>query len=186
MKDHLYEQRYKFPKDLTGLIFNKWTVLSDAGKNHVGKSSWLCRCVCGNEYIVPRKALTMGTSRSCIRKCASISFEDRLLKYVEKTESCWLWKGVKNEDGYGLLYYKKILKNISTHRASWIIHNGEIPEGLCVLHKCDNPSCVNPKHLFLGTNQDNCNDKMLKKRHKSSIGKTWTLKKPRKARCLTK
>lgn len=64
--------------------------------------------------------------------------------------------------GYGLIRINR--KNILSHRFSWGIHFGRIPEGLCVLHECDNRRCVNPNHLFLGTNQDNVDDKVNKNR----------------------
>lgn len=78
--------------------------------------------------------------------------------------SCWPWKKSKS---YGNMRIDGVL--IKAHRVSWIIHNGPIPKGegahgMCVLHKCDIPRCVNPAHLFLGTNADNVADKMAKGR----------------------
>ena len=79
-----------------------------------------------------------------------------------KTDDCWLWQKSKTKQGYGQTTYKK--KRMYTHRVSWTIHNGEIPDGAQVLHKCDTPPCVNPDHLFLGTNRDNVDDKIAKGR----------------------
>jgi hypothetical protein len=75
---------------------------------------------------------------------------------------CWVWKRSKNHKGYGMSGLKG--KLIGAHRLSYLAFVGEIPNNLHVLHNCDNPSCVNPKHLFLGTNQDNVNDKVNKNR----------------------
>lgn len=79
-------------------------------------------------------------------------------------DSCWLWLG-GTQDGYGRLRYAG--KKILAHRLSWEMHFGKIPEGLWVLHKCDVRNCIRPEHLFLGTNQDNVDDKMRKKRYYS-------------------
>ena len=81
---------------------------------------------------------------------------------IKEFSDCWEWLGSKKVSGYGQLmlnYY-----NFYSHRISWQIHNGPIPKGLFVLHKCDNPSCVNPKHLFLGTQLDNMRDRNKKGR----------------------
>lgn len=78
-------------------------------------------------------------------------------KYQVATDSgCWLWTGAKTH-GYGEVSYKHS-KRLRAHRISWTIHHGKIPDGLCVLHKCDTPLCVNPEHLFLGTQADNLKD----------------------------
>jgi hypothetical protein len=74
---------------------------------------------------------------------------------------CWLWKRSKNK-GYGQSDFKG--KHIKAHRLSYLTFVGEIPNNLHVLHNCDNPACVNPKHLFLGSHQDNMNDKVNKNR----------------------
>jgi hypothetical protein len=79
----------------------------------------------------------------------------------EPNSGCWLWTASCYPTGYGAFYIGKSEKHnkiIPAHRASWIIHNGEIPDGLFVLHKCDVKSCVNPVHLFLGTKWDNTHD----------------------------
>lgn len=81
----------------------------------------------------------------------------------EPMSGCWLWeKGLDHLKKYGYTWYNN--KNIRAHRASYLAFNGEIPNGLFVLHKCDNPKCVNPQHLFLGTNEDNLKDMAAKGR----------------------
>lgn len=76
---------------------------------------------------------------------------------VNKTNHCWLWTGPLKEGRYGSFYFRK--KGDRAHRVSWVITYGDIPEGLCVLHRCDNTLCVNPEHLFLGTQLDNIKDR---------------------------
>lgn len=76
-------------------------------------------------------------------------------------EGCWVWMRPKTpHQRYGKVMYKG--KRYSSHRLSWILTNGPIPDGMCVCHKCDIPRCVNPSHLFLGTMKDNTQD-MIKK-----------------------
>lgn len=87
---------------------------------------------------------------------------DRFWSYVDSSKECWTWTAYKNKDKYGVFAIDRIPHY--AHRVSWMIHNGEIPDGLCVLHKCDNPPCVRPDHLFLGTRKDNNVDKSLKGR----------------------
>jgi hypothetical protein len=77
---------------------------------------------------------------------------------------CWNWLGAKNAAGYGS--YELWHKHYYTHRLMWIIFFGEIKDGLQVCHKCDNPSCCNPKHLYLGTQSDNLIDMVRKGRSK--------------------
>lgn len=80
---------------------------------------------------------------------------------VRGEDECWNWTKALNEHGYGWFSFNGSPDRAS--RVSWIFQNGPIPAGKCVLHKCDNPKCVNPKHLFLGTHKDNTQD-MIKKR----------------------
>jgi hypothetical protein len=75
---------------------------------------------------------------------------------------CWEWHGTKHMAGYGS--YRVNGKSFLAHRVSWMIFNGEMPEGLCVCHKCDNRKCINPNHLFVGTQGDNVRDMILKGR----------------------
>lgn len=95
-----------------------------------------------------------------LEQILSLDFLSRFWLKVNKTDICWLWTGAHNEHGYGLINSKmRIL--VKAHRASWIIHNGPIPDGLWVLHDCpggDNPSCVRPDHLWIGNQIDNMND----------------------------
>lgn len=81
---------------------------------------------------------------------------------MEKTDDCWIWKGGINFWGYGQMNFNG--RNTGAYRVSWILHNDEIPGKLFVLHKCDNPLCVNPDHLFLGTQKDNIQDCIKKGR----------------------
>jgi hypothetical protein len=92
----------------------------------------------------------------------SAEFETRYIP--DPVSGCWIWQGCVNTNGYG--YLTHCYKNYQAHRFSWIIHNGEIPPGMWVLHKCDTPLCVRPDHLFLGTAADNNADAMRKGRAK--------------------
>lgn len=97
------------------------------------------------------------------------------MNFVNKTGSCWVWTGGLARGGYGIFMLKSIgigkKKFKRAHRYSWEIHFGEIPNQLLVLHKCDNPPCVNPDHLFLGTQTDNVRDLVQKGRHREQTKK---------------
>ena len=87
-------------------------------------------------------------------------------KTIRHEGLCWEWTAyVDEEDGYGRIGLHG--KAIKAHRASFLVHRGEIPDGLHVLHSCDNPPCTNPDHLRLGTHEDNMADK--KRRGRSSV-----------------
>lgn len=87
-------------------------------------------------------------------------------RFVLKTESCWLWQGSKKRHGYGLFRLGGRRQH-TTHRLSYEMSIGPIPDGGHILHSCDNTSCVNPAHLRVGTHLDNIRDKMERRRHAS-------------------
>lgn len=91
----------------------------------------------------------------------------RFNSYIRRELSgCWIWIGSKTGAGYGSFRLGR--KQVSAHRLSYRIHKGEIPDGLVVCHHCDVPLCVNPDHLFVGTQKDNALDMVAKGRAKSS------------------
>ncbi len=95
------------------------------------------------------------------RKSLTERFWEKLVAGDE--DACWLWLGSCNP--YGILHMSVDEGNELAHRASWRMHNGTIPDGMNVLHTCDNPPCCNPKHLFLGTQAANMHDCSLKQRN---------------------
>lgn len=109
---------------------------------------------CNNVFISTNKY------NICSTKC-------RILSKIIKINDCWEWQG-SYRGQYGTISYQG--KSKSTHRASYLIFKGEIKKGLCVLHRCDNPKCCNPDHLFLGTSKENTQDMIKKNRKKVVAG----------------
>jgi hypothetical protein len=107
-----------------------------------------CGILCYKKYV---KAF-------CSDKC-------RFMSYVKKTEHCWIWEGSKDLSGYGKFSSSSLgKKQTPAHRFSYITYRNSIPDGMCVCHACDNPSCVNPEHLWIGTSEDNSRDRDSKGR----------------------
>jgi len=107
--------------------------------------------------------------KTILKRAKSLTrpLEERFLEKVLKTKRCWFWTACKAEKGHGIIQGPHRKGHIRAHRLSWEIHNGRIPKGLWVLHKrfCNTSSCVNPKHLYLGTVLENNRDLMASGNH---------------------
>ena len=91
--------------------------------------------------------------------------------HKDATTGCWEWQLCRNNKGYGVVGIRGTRIHFA-HRLSFMVHVGPIPAGLCVLHRCDNPPCCNPEHLFLGDRASNNADMVAKRRHRKGGTKT--------------
>ncbi len=111
---------------------------------------------CGTTFTARVKRVNAGGAKfcriECFRLASRVPPETAFWSHVHKTETCWLWYGSRNENGYGSLTIRtgKTQKVFKAHRFSWMLANGPIPPGLWVLHDCDVKACVRPEHLHLG------------------------------------
>ena len=112
---------------------------------------------CKKHYIRHWKGTDI-TAKSCREKTNLDRFEEK----VVRTKKCWKWIGIKNFHGYGSIWNGE--RMALAHRLSYVLFVGEIPDGMCVLHKCDNPECTKPDHLWIGTKKDNSEDMVAKGR----------------------
>lgn len=99
--------------------------------------------------------------------------KDRFLKFIRKTKTCWIYTGSGGNSGYGNFWDGS--KITMAHRFSYRAYKGEIPNKMCVCHSCDNKSCVNPEHLWLGTQKQNLDDMYRKGRNRKRSGGTYPI-----------
>ena len=160
---------------IIGQKFNMLTVLYEDGKSPNNSFTYTCKCDCGNERKnIPSYEVAKGRIKSC--GCINFSrrpdrleiLKNRLKSKITIKNGCWEWQGRISKIGYGQIKVRK--KPYSSHRLSYELFKGNIPEKICVLHKCDNRKCINPDHLFLGTYADNAQD-MCKKNRQPNHGK---------------
>lgn len=127
--------------------------------------------LCGKEFKSYPSNIARGWDKYCSRICADkVKEQDTVTRFWKYTvvapDGCWQWTGARDSDGYGLLTTRRSgsIRHMRMHRLSWEIHHGPIPDGLFVLHRCDNPPCARPDHLFLGNNKENATDRHMKGR----------------------
>ena len=159
---------------MTGRRYGRLTVVR-RDEAITGKAAWVCQCDCGRSSTVQGFRLRSGRTRSCgclrgdaIRKRAKQRHKEFWDRLTRCADGCWVWQGSRLKTGYGTLSVDG--RGWRAHRLAYTLAVGPIPQGLKVLHKCDNPPCCNPDHLWLGTQGDNIRDMNVKGRARGAPG----------------
>ncbi|MCP4487836.1 MAG: hypothetical protein GY820_11040 [Gammaproteobacteria bacterium] len=156
-------------QDLSGNTYGRLTVISFSHKK-ARKSYFNCECECGNKIVTRSDMLKSGNTKSCgcyhLDQITKGTEQDRFWAYVDKSGDCWEWQASKSQRGYGQFSATVggRLRNMRAHRLAYIWSGNDLQDDDILCHTCDNPSCVNPDHLFVGTHQDNMADKVAKER----------------------
>lgn len=150
-----------------GTRHGQLVVAGRIGATQDGRAMWQCTCSCGENVIATSKQLTKGTVRAC-KNCQDSGSRSplsvRLSKYEISPSGCWNWLGKVNSHGYGVITNEG--RYTRAHRAMFFMLNPDADSSMVVMHRCDNPRCVNPDHLALGTPRDNVLDMHSKGRFK--------------------
>ena len=139
-------------------------------------SEWIkCLCsFCGSGFLKKsaevKRTLNNFCNKSCSGRFKAKKNKDSFMSRASWYSGCLVWMGNLNGHGYG---FCKIDRRVwLAHRYSYLINKGEIPLGMCVMHSCDNPACINPAHLSIGTHKDNMLDKVNKGRAKHIVSRS--------------
>jgi hypothetical protein len=142
--------------DITGKRYNKLTVLKRISSK--APHRWECLCDCGNVITTTTSCLNSGNTTTC-----GCSRSARPVVYSISESNCWICTShPRDKDGYPQICVNRNKARLS--RVYYEKYRGPIPKGICVCHTCDTPECINPDHLFLGTNEENTRDKYEKGR----------------------
>ncbi len=136
-------------------------------KDETKRSHWICQCECGNLKSI-RFSATGARSCGCSLRPPKEKYHEQVKIRIKRdttidSNGCWNYNLNRDKAGYGMSSYRR--QRLRIHRVSWIVFRGEIPKNSCVLHHCDNKSCCNPDHLFLGSHKENSEDMVKKNRN---------------------